>query len=491
MDILFDARMLNRPLSGLERVQLNVLRELSQLPQVKRVRVVLIKHTNTAKPLPETVERCEVWTTDDIIKILTDPAQRPDVYHMSWFPDTTPRDLFLPLLAPASVVEVHDAILNRHPEYFPDQEHFHWYNGYIKRLIRNSDRLLVHSRSVIGEIEKDLQGDGSIADLAPLAVDPDFHNPLAAAEVKRRCARIGFPGDFILAVGKDYPHKDHATLFRALARLPQSVKLCIAGTKTWRKPGETSDEIIAQLGIGDRVKWVQGLDDEDIKALMQGCKAMAYPSLEEGFGIPPIEAMALRTPVVAANAMSIPEVCGDGAWLHQPGNDHELEMYLRRCLAGGADVQLLIERGIQREQQFSWRRTAELTLASYQKAIETAKNGTSPRKQLDVSVRDSLAIAARYKFNDLERELAAWQQRCLGAESQLRTAQMHAGKLETRLAELGQQPSPPPPAPPPPPPTTREPDPALVAQMTAPRPRWSLKRRIQKIRNALKGRPKG
>ena len=106
-------------------------------------------------------------------------------------------------------------------------------------------------------------------------------------------------------------------------------------------------------------------------------------------------------------------------------------------------------------------------------------------------MRDSLAIAARYKFNDLERELAAWQQRCLGAESQLRTAQMHAGKLETRLAELGQQPSTPLPPAPPPPPTTREPDPALVAQMSAPRPRWSLKRRIQKIRNALKGRPQG
>lgn len=488
MDILFDARMLNRPLSGLERVQLNVLRELSQLPQVKRVRVVLVRHTNTAKPLPAGVERCEVWTSDDIVKVLTDPKQRPDVYHMTWFPDSTPRDLFLPLLAPASVVEVHDAILNRHPEYFPDEEHFNWYNAYIRRLVRNADRLLVHSKSVIGEIERDLLGDPSIADVAPLAVDPDFHHRLPDAEVRKRCARIGLAGDFLLAVGKDYPHKDHATLFRALARLPESVSLCIAGTKTWHKPGQTSDEQIAKLGIGKRVKWVQGLDDEDIKALMQGCRAMAYPSLEEGFGIPPIEAMALRTPVVAANAMSIPEVCGNGAWLHQPGNDRELEMYLRRCLAGGSDVQLLIERGVQREKQFSWRRTAELTVACYQKAIETAANGTSPRKPLDASVSESLAIAARYKFNDLERELAAWQQRCLGAEQQLRTAQMHATKLERQLADGGREPLPPPPPPPPPVPTTREPDPALLAEFSKPRPRWSLKRRIRKIREALRRR---
>lgn len=475
MDILFDARMLNRPLSGLERVQLNVLRELSQLPQVKRLRVVLLANTRTAKPLPRSVERCEVWTTEDIVKVLTDPAQQPDVYHMTWFPDTTPRDLFLPLLAPASVVEVHDAILNRHPEYFPDRQHWEWYNSYIKRLVRNSDRLLVHSRSVIGEIERDLHGDPSIADVAPLAVDPDFHQPLDAAKVRARCKKIGFEGDFFLAVGKDYPHKDHATLLRAMAALPTSVRLCIAGTKIWKNPGETSDEIIAKLRLGDRVKWVQGLDDDDIKALIQGARAMVYPSLEEGFGIPPIEAMALRTPVVAANAMSIPEVCGDGAWLFQPGNATELVQLLRKVLAGGPDVQALTERGAARERTYSWRRTAELTLQCYQNAIATAREGTSPRPKLDPAVRDSLAIAARYKFNDLERELAAWQQRCLGAEAQLTAARLHGGKLDARLRELGEEP------PPPPVPLLKEPPANGHGQ--ARRPRWSLKRRIQKIRD--------
>lgn len=482
MDILFDARMLNRPLSGLERVQLNVLRELSKLPGVTRLRVVLVKGTHTAKPLPESVERCEVWTTEDIVKVLTDPKQRPDVYHMTWFPDQTPRDLFLPLLAPASVVEVHDAILNRHPEYFPDQEHWGWYNGFIKRLIRNSDRLLVHSQSVIGEIEKDLQGDPTIADVAPLAVDPDFHTSLSPAEVLRRCKRIGFEGDFLLAVGKDYPHKDHATLLRALAKLPKHVRLCIAGTKIWKNPGETSDEIIAQLGLGDRVQWVQGLDDHDIKALIQGSKAMAYPSLEEGFGIPPIEAMALGTPVVAAATMSIPEVCGDGAWLHAAGDDGALAAHLQKCLAGGPEVAALIARGHAREKTFSWKRTAELTFACYEKAIASAKDGTSPRKKLEPRIAESLAIAARYKFNDVERELAAWQQRCIGAENQLRTSRGHAQKLEEQLREIGRQPV----AAPPPEPLPPKPQPHAEPQ--AKRPRWSLKRRIEKIKSGLNRR---
>lgn len=471
MDVLFDARMLNRPLSGLERVQLNVLRELVRQPQIKRLRVVVIKGTNPAKPIPREVERCEVQTTEDIIKVLTDPKQRPDVYHMTWFPDTTPRDLFLPLLARASVVEVHDAILNRHPEYFPDQEHWSWYNAFIKRLIRNADRLLVHSRCVMTEIEQDLDGDASIADLAPLAVDPDFHTPLAAAEVKRRCKKLGFDGDFIFAVGKDYPHKDHATLFKAMGRLPKHVQLCVAGTKIWRNAGETSDDIIKRLGLADRIRWVQGLDDQDLKALLQGCRAMAFPSLEEGFGLPPIEAMALGTLVVAAAAMSIPEVCGDGAWLHPPGDVDALAKLLQKAVAGGPEVAAQIERGRAKEKEYSWQRTARLTLASYERAIATAKDGTSPRGALDPRVAESLAIAARYKFNDLDRELSAWQQRCLGAEDQLRRSQTHVGELETRLRDLDQ-------VPPPPPPTPRD----------TSRPRWSLRRRIQKILAGLQPR---
>jgi len=284
----------------------------------------------------------------------------------------------------------------------------------------------------------------------------------------RLASHLGFRGDFLFALGKDYPHKDHATLFRALARLPQQVRLCVAGTKIWRNAGETSDQIIDRLGLGERVRWVQGLDDQDIKALIQGCRAMVFPSLEEGFGLPPIEAMALGTLVVAAAAMSIPEVCGDGAWLFPPGDDVELERRLRAVLAGGAEVATQIARGRRREQEYSWQRTARLTFACYERAVATARAGNGQRRPLDQRVTESLAIAARYRFNDAERELSAWQQRCHGAEDQLRRAHQRVQQLEATLLELDQQVPPPPELP--------------------RRPRWSLQRRIRKIRDSLRRR---
>jgi hypothetical protein len=225
------------------------------------------------------------------------------------------------------------------------------------------------------------------------------------------------------------------------------------------------------------VKWVQGLDDVDVKALIQGSRVMAFPSLEEGFGLPPIEAMTLGTPVVAADAMSIPEVCGDGAWLHPAGDDKKLEELLRRAIAGGEDTAALIERGHARAKEFSWRRTAELTVQCYRNAIATAKDRSSPRPEVSDPIVDMLSVISRYGQDDAEKQSSAWQQRCLGAEGQLRRAQAHSAKLEEMLVELQQTP-----------PEAPKEEPLAKVIVNGKRPRWSLRRRIRKIQDGLRER---
>lgn len=469
MNVLFDARLLHRPLSGLERVQRNLLRELAAQPRIDRLRVLVRHGTVLPESFPGRAEPVFVHGTEDILRELLSPDRRPDVYHLSWFPDTTPRDLWLPLAAKASVVEVHDAILNRHPEYHPNHECWKWYHSFVRGLVRSADRLLCHSRSVIEEVVRDLGGERGRCDLAPLAVEPSLRVALSDEAARARRQRLGIPEQYFLAVGKDYPHKGHATLFRAIARLPQKVSVVCAGSQVWNGP-EGTRKLLEDLELTDRVLWLEGLDDEDVKALIQGATALVYPSTEEGFGLPPIEAMALGTPVIAAAAMSIPEVCGDGAWLFPPGNIGALVDLLGRVLNEPERVRQLVARGRERELQYSWTRCAEATVESYGRAIGRSKGGKRrKRAAVPPDILNVLAVQAQSPFST-ERELAAWQERCLSVENSLREAQERL-----RLFEPSVEPTPPPP--PPPSMALREPE--------SPRARFSLGRRMRKIRDSL------
>lgn len=470
MDVIYDARLLHRPLSGLERVQRNMLRALAARDEVSRLRAFVLHGTQLPSDFPNRVEVVPVHSTESMLAVLLGD-DRPQVYHLSYFPDRNPRDLWLPIAAEASVVEVHDAILNRHPEYHPQRKAWEWYHGFVQRLVRSSDRLLVHSESARTEVENDLAGDPSIADLAPLAVDPALLQPLSAATVRERLRRMQVAGDYVLALGKDYPHKDHATLFRAVATVPGLQVVC-AGSRVWFRPGETSDDTCKRLGIQTRVRWIEGLDDADIKALMQGARGLAYPSREEGFGLPPIEAMALGTPVLAARAMSIPEVCGDGAWLFAPGDDAELAALLRRLLAGDGTVEL-IDRGTRRAATFTWERSAKATVRCYQQAIASVRAGSRTRSRLPADLVAPLRFMAESPIDD-SRELAAWTERCLSGEAHLRNVEKDREQILERLNDL-----------------EREMGRALTKSDPPRQPsnaRWSLGRRLGKIKAGIKRR---
>ena len=485
MHVLFDARLLHRPLSGLERVQRNLLRELAANPAITRLRVVVMHGTRLPEQFPKNAEAVFVHGTEDILRELTG-KDAPDVYHLTWFPDRNPRDLWLPLMAKSSVVEVHDAILNRHPEYHPNHDCWKWYNSFVSRLVRNADRLLVHSKSVMTEVEKDLGGDPTICDLAPLAVEPTLRTPLSAEDARARRDRLGMPARYFLAVGKDYPHKGHNTMFRALARLDDTIPIVCAGSQVWNGPDSTQKEL-KDLGITDRVRWVEGLDDEDVKALIQGASALVYPSTEEGFGLPPIEAMALGTPVLAASAMSIPEVCKDGAWLFPAGDSKALSKLMHKVLTDKDATAQLVARGREVEKSYSWTRCAELTVESYRQAVAASQLPAAARKRptLGIESVESLLVQTRAPFS-VERELAAWQERCLSVENTLRELRV---RLEQHQAAANQQ-------------TTQATAQPVVAPPTLPlapmrdespqstvgtesRPRFSLKRRIEKIRAGL------
>jgi glycosyltransferase involved in cell wall biosynthesis len=121
--------------------------------------------------------------------------------------------------------------------------------------------------------------------------------------------------------------------------------------------------------LSEQVKLIGRVSDDDLPTWYSACAVMAYPSLYEGFGLPPLEAMACGAPVVTSNVTSLPEVVGDAGILVEPTDAPAIAEALRRVLCDAGLRNEMRHKSLQRAAQFTWRRTAALTVESYQKIL--------------------------------------------------------------------------------------------------------------------------
>jgi glycosyltransferase involved in cell wall biosynthesis len=169
---------------------------------------------------------------------------------------------------------------------------------------------------------------------------------------------------YIFSVGTVQPRKNYDRLVEAFHQLNEpDVKLVIAGGKGWLD--ESLYRRIADLDLQKRVVFLGFTPDEDLPALYSAARLFAFPSLYEGFGLPPLEAMACGVPVVASNRSSLPEVIGNAGLLVNPYDVEELAHALSRGLHDDTLRNSLINRGQLRVQSFTWRLAARKLLAHY------------------------------------------------------------------------------------------------------------------------------
>ncbi|HEY6881371.1 MAG TPA: glycosyltransferase family 1 protein [Polyangiales bacterium] len=171
-------------------------------------------------------------------------------------------------------------------------------------------------------------------------------------------------GRYVLAVSSVTPHKNFAVIERALARLADAnIQVVVAGDvnpRIFEALPARSLESVALVGY---------VTNAELRALYEHACVFAYPSLYEGFGLPPLEAMACGCPVIAANAASMPEVCGDGAWYFSPHDDAELARLIRRVVSDPAARQTLIRRGQAQLARHSWEAAARIHLAAIESRV--------------------------------------------------------------------------------------------------------------------------
>jgi glycosyltransferase involved in cell wall biosynthesis len=187
-------------------------------------------------------------------------------------------------------------------------------------------------------------------------------------------AQLGIDGRYVLYVSNHQRKKNTERLveaFAEVAREDPSVTLVLTG-RGGRSFGLV-EALIAKHGIDERVRVLGHVPDEDLPDLYRAAAAFALPSLHEGFGIPVLEAMACGTPVLASNVYALPEVCGDAAELVDPYDTSAIVRGLRRILDDEARADELRARGLARAARFTWRRSAERHLETYELAL--ARNG--------------------------------------------------------------------------------------------------------------------
>jgi glycosyltransferase involved in cell wall biosynthesis len=230
--------------------------------------------------------------------------------------------------------------------------------------VRRAARILAISEATASDLVTRHPQVAARLDVAPLAVSPSLSAD-AAADLEDLPA-----GGFVLAVGTLEPRKNLPRLvaaYRSLAEdLQRAYRLAVVGDIGW-DTGETLSEL---RSLGDRAQLLGYVSDAALAELYRRCTVFCYPSLGEGFGLPVLEAMAAGAPVVTSDVSSLPEVGGDAVAYVDPLSVQSIAAALDGLLRSPERRAELAERGRDRARAFSWARTAELVLASLERAAQ-------------------------------------------------------------------------------------------------------------------------
>jgi glycosyltransferase involved in cell wall biosynthesis len=365
LSVGFDGRALASPAAGVRRYAFELFGALAALRSVRVVAVGPRADTDLpagveagpgAASLPTNIG----WMATGLPRA----ARRAgiDVFHAPSY--TAPLGGPRPL-----VLTIHDVSYERHPEWYPYRRD-PFRRAFYRRSARAADRIITDSAFSKAEIIAAYGVSPDLVDVVPLAAAPGFSDGVASSSAER--ARE----PYLLHVGDLHPRRNLEVAVRAVLDVRRrrgeykDLQLVLAGVD--RGSGPALERLAQDDGGGRPPLHLAGqVNDEALRELYRGAAALVYPSRYEGFGLPLLEAMACGTPVIAANAASIPEVTGDAAILLDPDDERAWVSAIEAVLTVETATRLRAA-GVRRAERFSWRRTAEATLAAYERALPAA-----------------------------------------------------------------------------------------------------------------------
>lgn len=378
MDILLDAIPLKGLMTGISRYVRNLYLELERLPEVTvhyfEGHSCTTKMPAQARPGPWTKTTSLVWK-------LPDPAafgfraatwvsyelkvrrlirqKRFSLYHETAFTPAAVRNV-------PQVFTIYDLSLQKFREMHP-KERVWFSNFFLKCRLRYAAHVITISDFIRSEICEYLHLPPEKVTAIPMAPDP-FFSPRGRKKSQRVVEALGLPRDYLLFVGTLEPRKNLSLLMRAAAACRSRIPIVLTGWEGWGRDAMLKAR--RDQGLRGRVLTTGYVDEESLACLYSNAQALVFPSLYEGFGLPILEAMACGCPVICSNTASLPEVAGDAALLINPRDVEEVADAIDRIVDDSTLRDDLIRKGYGRAACFSWKKTAEETLAVFRSVTQ-------------------------------------------------------------------------------------------------------------------------
>ncbi len=330
-----------------------------KIPRSPRFKKIRTKFSNRILNL-----RLALRKSPSLDRLILDSENRKEKLDIFWLPDPRPVALSENCRL---VTTVHDLSPTMHPEFFSVKTRaWHRFSN-PQKIAQKSDRVIAVSNSTTEDLQKIWGIPRAKIIATPLAASAKLGR-VSVHDIHQTKVGVNLPLKFVLSLSTLEPRKNLKTLVRAFAEFKNEsnspVELVLAGSfdkKIFADPKLQKFEWLNLPGF---------ITEKDKSALLSAAEVFCFPSIYEGFGIPPLEAMRCGTPVLASNIPAIREVCGDAAKLLPPKNVDAWKVALQKILSNEKLREDLARQGLIQAKKFSWKKTAEKTIAAFEDAVK-------------------------------------------------------------------------------------------------------------------------
>jgi len=291
--------------------------------------------------------------------------ERVDLYHATHY-------VLPPLTRRRSIVTIHDCIHLMFPQYLPNRAAYAYAKAFLWSATQQARRILTVSEASKRDILRLFDVPAERVSVIYNAIDERFRIPPDPERVEQVRERFQLNDDFVLYVGNIKPHKNVERLIDAFAEVRQAgldhLKLLVIGDEITRYA--TLRRAVHRGKLHKHVRFLGFVPTETLSILYRLASVFVFPSLYEGFGLPPLEAMACGTPVVTSNISSLPEIVGDAAILVDPYDPRSIANGIRQAIEDRTLREKLTTRGLARAGHYSWERSVRSIRSIYDEVLQ-------------------------------------------------------------------------------------------------------------------------